>query len=421
MANPFFRDPYEFGLIIAGSVGMFRSGKGAVYAAVSGGRASDNWMPPLDGLRGLAIIIVMLFHYGPMLNSHSAFQHGVMFVAQLGWTGVDLFFVLSGFLITGILLDSRQAENYFSSFYARRVLRIFPAYYFSLLIAFLLFPLLFPGIEHLSPPARERIWYFAYGQNWIGVLVDGARQRLIGHFWSLAIEEQFYMIWPLIVYWNSTKRIARIAIGASLLSMVLRFVLLAIHVSPEVVYRNTFTRADSLLIGAALASLLRDPSSLTFLRRYAKWTWIAPLVTLEVFREATRPFAYQAPGVQGLGYTLIALSYAALVGGAVLTMGSGSLLQRFLCSGAMRMAGKYSYAAYIWHQFARAIVLRIELLLLHAQLPGTINLMLMFGATLALSMGSYALVERPFLALKGRFKVRFAEPAASKALAAAAD
>jgi len=87
----------------------------------------------------------------------------------------------------------------------------------------------------------------------------------------------------------------------------------------------------------------------------------------------------------------------------------------------MRMAGKYSYAAYIWHQFARAIVLRVELLLLHAQLPGTVNLVLMFGATLTLSMGSYALVERPFLALKGRFKVRFPEAAEPKGLAAAAD
>jgi len=118
-------------------------------------------MPPLDGLRRLAIISVMLFHYGPPLNGHDPLQHGITFLSQFGWTGVDLFFVLSGFLIAGILLDARGADNYFSSFYARRVLRIFPAYYVALLIAFFLFPVLLPGIERVSPNAHERFWFFA--------------------------------------------------------------------------------------------------------------------------------------------------------------------------------------------------------------------------------------------------------------------
>lgn len=139
-----------------------------------------------------------------------------------------------------------------------------------------------------SPLTRERIWYFAYGQNWIGVLVDGKRQELIARFWSLAIEEQFYIIWPWIVYRNSIRRVIQMAIGASLFSVILRFSLLAANVSTEVVYRNTFTRMDALLVGALLACLLRDPSRLTFLRRYAKWAWIAPVVMLEIVRETTR-------------------------------------------------------------------------------------------------------------------------------------
>jgi peptidoglycan/LPS O-acetylase OafA/YrhL len=136
-----------------------------ITSAESVGSASKShfggWMPPLDGLRGLAILMVMLFHFGTELNRNKLPQHALKIVAEVGWTGVDLFFVLSGFLITGILLDSREADNYFSSFYFRRVLRIFPVYYFSLLLVFFLFPILMPGYAQVSPPPNERIWYFA--------------------------------------------------------------------------------------------------------------------------------------------------------------------------------------------------------------------------------------------------------------------
>ena len=375
--------------------------------APGGNIHSRGWMPPLDGLRGLAILMVMLFHYATELNIHSLPQHVVMLVGQFGWTGVDLFFVLSGFLITGILLDSRDAENYLSSFYLRRVLRIFPVYYLSLLVAFLLFPIFLPGIARFSPLPTERIWFFAYLQNWFGLLVNGDRQMLIGHYWSLGIEEQFYMIWPWIVYRNSTKGILKIAIGVSLVSLLLRFVLIGFHVTPELIYRNTFTRMDALVIGAACTCLLREPSCVEYLRRFAPWMWLAPLIALGILRETTSAFGTHSPGVQGLGFTVIALSYAALLVGVVLTMGSRSMLQYVFCSRVMRTFGKYSYAAYIWHQLTRILVLKVEMSMLHTKLPGPINVPLMTMATLVLSMVSFAVVESPFLALKGRFKPRF--------------
>lgn len=215
------------------------------------------------------------------------------------------------------------------------------------------------------------------------------------------------MIWPWVIYKSTPKRILRIAIGGSVVSLLLRFVLLALHVVPDFILRNTFARMDALLIGAACTCLLRDPSCVRYLRRYAAWLWIAPLVTLEVLRETSQPFGNHAPGVQGLGLTAIALSYAALLVGVVLTIGNRSMLQRFLCSGVLRMFGKYSYGAYIWHNLVRLLVLKAEALTLHLVVPVLINIPLTIAATLVFSIGSYALVERPFLALKGRFKPRF--------------
>ena len=136
-----------------------------------------------------------------------------------------------------------------------------------------------------------------HAQNWIGLLVDGRRQYLIGHFWSLAIEEQFYLIWPLIVYKNSTKRIVQVAVCGTLFSVALRFTLLALHVDSEAVYRNTFTRMDALLIGTALACLLRDPSCRAAIRPYAKWMWILPLLSLAIVRAANPTFGTHARGV----------------------------------------------------------------------------------------------------------------------------
>jgi len=163
------------------------------------------WIPALDGIRGLAILMVMLFHYGGNLERTNPIGRLVGGLFSFGWSGVDLFFVLSGFLITGILLDSRNAENYFSSFYARRVLRIFPAYYVSLALLLLILPMLDPPLR-LSLPSDQWMYVF-YAQNWVGIF-DYPGRGLLTPYWSLAVEEQFYLVWPLVV-----ARVCRRAAG----------------------------------------------------------------------------------------------------------------------------------------------------------------------------------------------------------------
>jgi peptidoglycan/LPS O-acetylase OafA/YrhL len=240
-------------------------------------RPNHVWVPALDGLRGLAILIVVLYHCRTVGRPPRA----IASLFEIGWTGVDLFFVLSGFLITGILLDSRSASNYFSSFYARRVLRIFPLYYLALSLVLLGGSLrLLPSGDHAGTPA----WYFIYAQNWKFVDVP-----FLGHFWSLAVEEQFYFLWPLIVYLFPERRVLQIAIAGSVIAIPLRSVLLSSGINPNYIYWNTFTRMDALLMGAACACLLKEGWT-EQLARHAKWLWCVPLFTLPALKFLLKGF-----------------------------------------------------------------------------------------------------------------------------------
>ena len=163
----------------------------------------------LDGLRGIAILLVVFSHFVSNLRIPAdGWAWPLVSIAHAGWAGVDLFFVLSGFLITGILVDARGSSTYFKSFYARRALRILPAYYGFLLAIFVVLPLLHLGAGDNYMLARQHQgWYWLHLTN-----VMMAIGELPGHgpypstlFWSLAVEEQFYLIWPAIVALCSTS------------------------------------------------------------------------------------------------------------------------------------------------------------------------------------------------------------------------
>ncbi len=370
-------------------------------------------IPALDGLRALAILLVMFYHFGTALDHSNLAQHLAWSLSGFGWTGVDLFFVLSGFLITRILLQTRDAENYFFSFYARRFLRISPIYYVSLAVMFLVVPVILPSISANMPSLSERLWYFAYLQNWLNVFGQMSWSVMLTHYWSLAVEEQFYLLWPLVIYFFAPRRVLQIIVAACAISVILRLTLIGIHVNPETLYRNTFTRMDTLLIGAAGCFVLQNESLVKLIRRHAILFSFVPLITLAALR--TQPFRTTAPTEVGFGYTLIALSYAALLMAAVVTTGNGSMLQRVLGSSILRAISKYSYAAYLWHLLVRHLVEHLERNTLHILVPALLNIPLMMAATLALSALSYVAVERPFLALRHYFEPRPArEPAVSR-------
>src|SRR5262249_33425960 len=208
--------------------------------------AADRHVRAFDGLRGIAILLVLLRHVGEDLPGR---RLGGLVDAALnaGWLGVDVFFVLSGFLITGILLDARGDEaqptpGYFRRFYARRALRIFPIYYLFLVIT--------------RPSGMW--WYVSYASN---VLIarhgwpDGLLET--GHPWSLAVEEQFYLVWPAIIAWTPRRWLAGLCVAVIGAAIAMR-VLLIHQGAALAAYVLTPARADTLAIGATLAIALRS-------------------------------------------------------------------------------------------------------------------------------------------------------------------
>jgi peptidoglycan/LPS O-acetylase OafA/YrhL len=210
-------------------------------------------IPELDGIRSIAIWMVLIFHifYGWVAVDHnfSPIPRFVMLAVAHGWLGVDLFFVLSGFLITGVLLDSKEKPYYFRNFYARRFLRIMPLY-FTVIFAFFIFYRHFKNFLILSTLFAANLAY----------MFDVRVPHGPAVMWSLAVEEHFYLIWPLLVYWLSRSRLAILAILIVILTPVVRAIAVA-HGMPidDTVYVYSWFRFDGLALGALAAVWIRSP------------------------------------------------------------------------------------------------------------------------------------------------------------------
>src|SRR5918911_2025059 len=165
-----------------------------------------NRIPELDGLRGLAVLAVLCAHY------FGEVPHGLRFLT-FGWLGVDLFFVLSGFLIGGILIANRESSGYFSTFYIRRACRIFPAYYAVVALTLTASALLklkgAPWFDPLLPPAA----YLTYTQNFAIALIGRAQGDWLLPTWTLAVEEQFYLLLPVIVFFTPPRRLLPVTLA----------------------------------------------------------------------------------------------------------------------------------------------------------------------------------------------------------------
>ena len=365
-------------------------------------------LPALDGIRALAITLVFALHYGGGLHGNIILQV-LKDITDRGWVGVDLFFVLSGFLITGILYDTRADSRFFTRFYMRRALRILPAFYIVMLLLALLTPILHYQWHWLQLTFLVYIGnFFAIPHRMLYHLTSTVHPNAeveMGHFWSLCIEEQFYLLWPLVV-WLVRDRVRLIwtAAGISLLALALRIAMVVAFssaVAEPWVHSSLPFRMDSLLIGAILALVLRGPSAYRW-QRSAKWIFVAgTAATLAVFLLSP---AWNSPWLLTIGFTFIALASMGLIGTA-LRPGSVSFL--FFGWKPLRVLGKYSYGFYIYHVlFRRSWNTLLAYMIVHLHsvaLAGAIERPLIFGVTFLVAKLSYDLVESRFLRMKRHF------------------
>ncbi len=368
-------------------------------------------IPALDGLRGIAILLVMLYHFS-MAYIH-AFSGVLYQMSNIGWCGVDLFFVLSGFLITGILCDAKDDKRYFQNFYMRRVLRIFPLYYGFLIVVFVVLPL----IHHFSPFVRqhmgEQVWLWTYLTNF--GYCFGSHDLAIGlnlaHFWSLAVEEQFYLIWPAIIFLTKPKTAMRICSVCMGVALLLRIVLVMKHANPLITFNLTPCRMDSLAVGALCALLVRTNISVRKLWKGAGATaLVAGLAIVFMLRHHGESQA-ENPVMQSIGYTILALFFGGIL---LLSLypSKSNFLSWILSCPLLVVFGIYSYGIYVFHNpmttaFNRWFPVKSLATEFHSSsICLEVHVLCSILTSLLIAILSWHLYENHFLKLKNRFVLK---------------
>ena len=337
--------------------------------------------PQLDAVRGIAIILVMLHNIG---EKYPSFH--LQYLFSNGWMGVDLFFVLSGFLITGILVDTKQSKGYFKNFYIRRCLRIWPLYYSLMFFMFVLLPALRPSEAHSIFEKSSPWWAFPlFLQNFLLPISTNAAGPL-GVTWSLAIEEQFYVVWPVVVRFCSRAQLQLLAIAELCISPALRFYLSLHDVH---LYTNVFCRLDGLMAGALLALVVRSE---TFVP-----SRFIPLAWSSFFIAAPLAFAAQTLHAEWIVFSLTAVASTALV--YLSLFSSQKWMHAIFKDKFMVYTGTISYGLYLLHKIPIGLVesFRLYRYLLLAPLITTF-------VAYVLAALSWNFLEKPFLRLKRHFE-----------------
>jgi peptidoglycan/LPS O-acetylase OafA/YrhL len=342
----------------------------------------------LDGVRGIAALMVVVFHFfrsdiSKNLPHLSIFQA----LTEFGQHGVSLFFILSGFVITRILMNSKEKPDYFKNFYIRRALRIFPLYYSFLLLWYFVLPY----FDHSEfTPFKSQIPFYLYIQNFF--VIFNLPRMGPPHFWTLAVEEHFYLVWPLIVYLTPNKRLIWAIAGFVLVSFLIKYYFLT-HDLP--IKKFTFTRWDQIVMGAGIVLLERKgffkiPKNFIYV---VFLTIFIIIPTVYTYREQSNIFFFK----ELFKYFFLAIFFGCLL--CLLLFEDRLLfLNRMLKLPIMQYFGKTSYGIYVWHMMVITIMEAnwfSEIMVL--------DLLIVTFLTLLAAHLSFKFIEEPFLRFKNRF------------------
>jgi peptidoglycan/LPS O-acetylase OafA/YrhL len=360
------------------------------------------YRPELDVVRFLAFLLVFLFH---------ALPYPV--VGQPGWrvrlalvqecsSGLCLFFTLSAYLITSLLLAERQATDTVSvkKFYIRRLLRIWPLYFFGIAIG-----LLIAVLTHRRSDVTGFVWYLLFAGNFY-CMAFGWLANPMSPLWSISIEEQFYLLWPWAMRWFSKRMLTMCALFFIVAANITLLILSRIHATDSAVWANTFVQFEMFAVGILLAlrkrSVAQNPFGMGYLLVIAAPAlWYVAQYQLS----AKLPTA----GMTAIGAVALIAAYG------LIALGCAAILQGFCMIGSSRMPqwavylGKISYGLYVFHalaiQFARALFNSDHRLIYFAG-----SALSAFLLTVAAAVVSYHFLESPFLRLKGRFEIVHSRP-----------
>jgi len=391
--------------------------------------ARQSHITALDGVRGLAIALVMLRHLSLLSwfrTSPSSADRVVADVTGAGWIGVDLFFVLSGFLITGILLKEHDRPApviaKFGKFYWRRVLRIVPLYYTACAFLFFVLPVLpyFRAQPEIAALHRSEVWYWTYMVNVLEVLRGGAATPFnTGHFWSLAVEEQFYLVWPFVVLAVSRKTLLRIVTALLVAGPLVRLAclhFLAPAAGATAAYTLSISRVDVLGVGALVALMYQgDREKWAHARALSGWIGGGALVVFIAIALSGSDGSHGGL-MQTVGYSAVAIGMGALIAATLDARGETPWIAGLFSGPSLRALGKYSYCLYIVHYPLTVVV---DLLWVHVRIPSLWGSRLpswaayasvLITASFAIAWTSWRVLEAPMLSLKDRFTFGVAAP-----------
>jgi peptidoglycan/LPS O-acetylase OafA/YrhL len=369
---------------------------------------TDRRIPELDGLRGIAILLVLIWHFTGMLADpgQGAIQYLAWRFLIIGQSGVDLFFVLSGFLIVGILIDNRESPNYFKTFYVRRMLRILPPY-LILVTGFWLCVVTLDGRLTYYFDRQLPLWsLLTFTQNWVMVWLNSPGSMSIGATWSLAIEEQFYLIAPALIFWLPRRWLPKALIAISAASIVARSA--CFYFYPEnftAPYVGTIFRLDGLCAGGLIAIAYRDKAiwaAIDARRTLLFGVFCALLAIIPLYTWFLRS-SFALPALFHFGHTYLALLYGVSL--TCILIASGTSVTAWLRAKSLGAIGLISYSLYLFHPSFKGLFFALAHRGESIQTPLDVALLAMaLMSTFGFCAALYVCIERPAQKFGKRFR-----------------